>query len=95
MVHELSTAQWILLTWFATAVVAEVVSTMVFAARLRRRGVELIYGLLGVPGYLEYRYFQWCRANDRNPTAVILLRLFLVLNVIGAFVASISIFVSR
>lgn len=92
MVQELSSAQWMALTWFAAAVLLEVVTTIGFAQWLRRKGTALIFGFIGIPGYLEYLYAEWCRANGRDPLWMIVLRLLLLVNVVGAFIVAMPIF---
>jgi hypothetical protein len=80
----LTLATWLILIWFATSILAEVIGMLIFAWRLRRRGVHLIFGLVGVPGYLEYCYAQWCTSRGESPRRVIALRVLLLLNMILA-----------
>jgi hypothetical protein len=94
MTAELSTLQELTLVWFMFAVLAEVVSTIAFAVWLRHRNVSLIFGMIGVPGYLENRYAGWCRTNNRPSTGWITVRILLMVNVVVAFVAAFPIFVS-
>ena len=41
-------------------------------------------GMTGVPGYLEFRYVDWCRANHLPSTNWIVVRLLLMTNVLSA-----------
>jgi hypothetical protein len=93
MTQELPPSQWVVLVWFACAVLAEVLSTVGFAIWLRRRKVSLIFGMIGVPGYLERRYAEWCRANGRASRNWIVVRLLLIANVVAALVVAFPIFV--
>ena len=93
MTQELPTSQWVVLVWFACAVLAEVLSTVVFAIWLRRRKVSLTFGMIGMPGYLEYRYAEWCRANGRPSRNWIVMRWSLMANVVIAFVVAFPILV--
>lgn len=77
-------ATWLILIWFAAAILAEVIGMLVFAWRLRRRGVRLVFGLVGIPGYLEYQYARWCASRGESPRRVIALRALLLLNMILA-----------
>jgi type IV secretory pathway TraG/TraD family ATPase VirD4 len=74
------------LVWFAIAALAEIFSTLGFAFWLHRRGVGLVFGLIGVPGYIEHRYAQWCRDTGRSARRGVTLRLLLLVNLIVAFV---------
>ena len=93
MAQEFPASQWVVLVWFACAVLAEVVSTLAFFVWLRRKKVALVFGMTGVPGYLEFRYVDWCRANHLPSTNWIVVRLLLMTNVLSALVAAFPIFV--
>jgi len=84
--RSVSLTTWVLLIWFAAAILAEVVGLLAFAISLRRRGVALVFGLVGIPGYLEYRYAQWCASNGQSSRRVIALRLLLLVNMLLAIV---------
>jgi hypothetical protein len=75
---------WVVLIWFAVAVLAETVGILAFAMWLRRRGVTLVFGLVGIPGYLEYRYVRWCQSRGQSSRRGIALRLLLLFNMILA-----------
>jgi hypothetical protein len=93
MTQELPLSQWVVLAWFTCAVLAEVLSTIAFAIWLRRRKVGLIFGMMGIPGYLERRYAEWCRANGRSSRNWIVVRWLLMANVVAALVVAFPIFV--
>jgi len=93
MIEELSTWQWVVLMWFMCSVLVEVLSTLMFSVWLRRRNVELIFGMIGIPGYLEYQYAQWCRANSRPSRAWLAVRGLLMVNVILSLVVAFPLFV--
>lgn len=77
-------ATWLILIWFASAILAEVIGMLIFAWQLRRSGARLVFGMVGVPGYLEYHYAQWCNSRRESPRNVIVLRALLLLNMILA-----------
>jgi steroid 5-alpha reductase family enzyme len=83
-----SLTTWVLLIWFAAAILAEVVGMLAFAISLRRRGVALVFGLIGIPGYLEYRYAQWCTSHGQSPRRVIVLRFLLMANMLLAILVA-------
>lgn len=74
------------LAWFAASIVLEIGTTIFFMFWLRRRGIRLIFGLTGIPGYLEMHYRNLCRQQARSSTTILILRLLLLVNV---FVAAI------
>ena len=93
MAVDLSTLHAVTLVWFVLAVIAEVVSTIAFAVWLRHRNVRLIFGMIGVPGYLENRYALWCRETKRPRRSWIAVRVLLMVNVVVAFLANLPVFV--
>jgi len=74
----------IIFIWFASSVLIAVVGNFAFWIWLRRRGIKLIFGLVGTPGYLDYVYLKWCREQGRSGKAIIILRVLSVSNVIAA-----------
>jgi hypothetical protein len=54
---------------------------------LRRRGVPLDFFYIGTPGYLDVKYINWCRQNEKSYFVVIVLRVVLLLSIIIAVVA--------
>ena len=69
------------LAWFAASIVLEIGTSIFFMLWLRRHGTNLIFGLTGVPGYLEMHYLKLCRRQTRNAKPILILRLILLLNV--------------
>jgi len=84
MTQTVTTYMWVVLMWFAVAILAEVFSTVGFAFWLHRRGVKLVFGLTGIPGYVEYRYAEWCKARGKPSRRVVAIRVLLMINVIAA-----------
>ena len=84
-------SSWIILIWFATSILVEVVGILFFALWLTNRGVKLVFGLTGIPGYLEHRYAIWCADRGRSPRRVIVIRALLLLNMIIAILCAIPI----
>jgi steroid 5-alpha reductase family enzyme len=82
--RNVTLSTWIILIWFVAAILAEVIGMLTFAIWLRRRGVSLIFGLVGIPGYLEYRYARWCTSHGQSSRRVIALRLILIFNMLLA-----------
>jgi hypothetical protein len=91
----LSTSSWLILTWFAASIVAEVIGMLILRVRLYRRGVRLVSGLTGVPGYMEYRYAMWCRERGRSPRRVIVLQAVLLFNMVLAILCALPILSAR
>jgi hypothetical protein len=89
-----STGETIILIWFAVSVFIEIVSSIVLWFWLRRRGVKLVYGLAGIPGYMERAYLEWCRSQGRASRALLVWRVILHINVVVAAIFFIPI-VSR
>ena len=92
MTGALAPWQWVILIWFMCAVLAEVLITLLFAIWLRQRGVNLIFGMIGVPGYLELLYAQWNRAQGRSSRNWIAMRALMLANLVLAFVVALPIF---
>ena len=89
-----STGEILIFLWFAGSVFVAIAGTFVLWFWLRRHGVRLVYGLAGIPGYMEYAYFQWCRSQGRSSRRMLVLRAISIINVIVAAVFFITI-VSR
>jgi hypothetical protein len=47
--QPLSLYESVVLLWFATAILAEIVSSLGLALWLRRRGVQIVFTLIGIP----------------------------------------------
>ncbi len=89
-VTEPSTGQLVVFVWFAVSVIVAVVGTVALWIWLRRQGVQLVYGLAGIPGYMEHAYIAWCRSQRVKPNkTVILLRAISIVNVVLAAVVAI------
>lgn len=78
----------VVIIWFALSVIIAVFGTFVFWIWLRRSGIKLFFGLIGTPGYLEYAYLKWCRAQHISPKRGILF--VRVLSIINVIIAGIS-----
>lgn len=81
--------------WFALAILIEVVSSFVLWVWLRRRGVKLVFGMTGIPGYLESTYHKWCKSHQRSGTGVLLFRVASIVNVIVAAIIAIPLLIAR
>jgi hypothetical protein len=77
------------LVWFVLAVLIEIASSVLLLLWLRRRGVLPVFGLTGVPGYLERVYLEWCRTQGRSWKRVVVLRTLSILNVVLSAVVAI------
>ena len=85
-----STAEFLIFLWFAVSVFIAVVGTFVFWFGLRRRGVRLVFGLTGIPGYMEIAYIEWCRTRGRRPNiSMLVFRGASIINVIVAAIFAI------
>ena len=72
--------------WFLISVVLEIFGSLAFWLWLRRRtSVRTFWA--GTPGYLEYRYFQWCKVERRTPNRVLWLRAASLVNAVAAGIA--------
>jgi len=83
-VKPISLLQAIGLAWFVTSIVLQIGTTVFFLLWLRRRGAKLIFGLTGVPGYLELQYLDLCRRQARSAKTILTLRVILLINVLLA-----------
>lgn len=72
------------MVWFVTSIALEIGTTIFFMLWLRWRGITLIFGLTGVPGYLEMRYMELCQREARSAMKILVLRLILLINVLLA-----------
>lgn len=80
-----STGAVFIIVWFAVSILIEVIGTFVFWIWLRKRGLKLVFGLTGTPGYMEYTYLKWCRSQLRRPnTGMLVFRAVSLINVIIA-----------
>lgn len=91
----MSTREVIIGVWFVVAILIEVGSTLVLLLWLRRRGVRLVFGLTGIPGYLERAYREWCRNQGRPSTGVLVLRAVSLINVVVAAIVAIPVLAGR
>ena len=91
----MSTPDVLISAWFGLAILVEVVSSVVLRLSLRRRGVKLVFGLTGMPGYLERAHLMWCRSQGRRSTGVLVFRLISLVNVIAAAVVAIPLLAGR
>lgn len=81
---SISLLQAIGVAWFIGSIVFEIGTTIFFMLWLRRHGAKLIFGLTGVPGYLEMHYLNLCRQQARSAKTILILRLILLINVLLA-----------
>jgi len=91
----MSTPDVLISAWFGLAILVEVVSSVVLRLLLRRRGVKLVFGMTGMPGYLERAYLTWCRSQGHRSTGVLFFRLVSLVNVIAAAVVAIPLLAGR
>ena len=87
----MSTGALLILIWFGLTIFTEVFSSILLVWWLRRRGVKLMFYRIGVPGYLENSYLNWCRSQGRSGKVVVRLRALLLINAIAAAVCAIPI----
>ena len=74
----------VILIWFVVSTFIHVTGTIVLWVWLRRRGIDAISIIIGVPGYLEWLFVGWCSSNDRSWTRVLVFRIISTVNVIVA-----------
>lgn len=69
------------MVWFFLSVVAAIVFRLLLVGWLRRRNVISMFNILaGTPGYSEFLYINWCKANNRPDRTVIWISLALLVN---------------
>lgn len=90
--NALSKMDVLILVWFASAIVIEVASSFMLFIWLRYHGVRLVFGLTGVPGYMERKYDEFCRDNGRPKKLVLYLRALSIVNVVLAAIFAIRMF---
>ena len=62
------------IAWFCISIVLVIGSNIFFMLWLRRKGVRLVFGLTGIPGYLDMHYVKLCRQEARSAKVVLILR---------------------
>jgi len=82
-----SIGQVLIVVWFALAIIVEIIGSTILWVWLRRRGAKLIFGLTGIPGYLELAYIVWSRSQGRHPNMTLIV--FRALSLVNAVVAGI------
>jgi hypothetical protein len=90
----MTTIQLICISWFVLAVVIEVLGNLAFLFWLKKLGVRLTFGVRGMPGYLEYAYFNWCKSQGRSPVWILALRGVSFANLILAAIIVIPMIIS-
>ncbi len=81
--------------WFVVSAMIQLVTTLVFRWWLRQRGVKLISAFVGIPGYLEYVYFEWCRKRGYSITRVLAFRIVFLVNLLIAIRANVPILMGK
>jgi type IV secretory pathway TraG/TraD family ATPase VirD4 len=89
--NYLGTGEIFVMVWFSVAVIIEIISSIVLWFWLRRHGVKFVFGLAGIPGYMERAYLAWCRSQGHPCTRVLVLRAVSIINVIVAAIFFIAI----
>jgi hypothetical protein len=77
------------MTWFIVSLITHLLSGVVLALWLSRRGIEMTSVFSGMPGYVEKRYRDWALKAGRSPKLIINLRIISTINVAVAGVAAI------
>ena len=93
--NRLGNAEALILLWFAIAVVIEIVSSTILFFWLRAHGVRPVFGLTGIPGYLEREFDRLCRETGRQRKLVLSLRAFSIVNVVLAIIFAIGVLANR
>lgn len=74
----------LLFIWLALSILLGLLSQAGLWLFLRLRHVSVNHLFVGTPGYLEAKYLRWCRQSDRNYSVMIIVRVFLLANIILA-----------
>ena len=69
-----------------SSALVDIISTVVFGYWLSRR-VKVTLPEARIPGYLEYKYFRWCKDHGRSGALLIALRITLHLTFITSLIA--------
>jgi len=77
----------LLFIWLGASVLLAVLLQAFLWIFLRQRGVLLDFFYIGTPGYLDVKYINWCRQDEKSYFVVIALRVVLLLSIIIAVVA--------
>ncbi len=72
----------VIVVWFGVSVVAHLLSGLGLWFWLARHRVKMVFGLAGIPGYLERRYRDWAERAGRPSRLVINLRIISTINVV-------------
>ena len=70
--------------WFACSVAVAVIANAILYFWLRWKGVSMIFGLGGTPGYLDFLYARWCREHQKSAAGLLWFRAIALLNLIIA-----------
>jgi hypothetical protein len=68
--------------WFAGSVILYMAVDFTLRRFLRRKDVLLTWFWLGTPGYLDMKYAEWCKKNQKSSAPVFILRFFLLTSII-------------
>jgi len=80
--------------WFALAIFIEVFGNLAFLFFLKTLGIKPSIILYGIPGYLEYAYWKWCKNQRRSPERILVLRGVSFANLILAAIVVIPMIIS-
>jgi len=83
----------VVLIWFIVSVLAHLLSGLGLWLWLARHRVKMVFGLAGIPGYLERRYRDWAESAGRSSRLVINLRVISTINVVVVSVIAVLMFI--
>jgi hypothetical protein len=90
-----SLGQILVICWVVVSFIIEYITTVLFLIWLRRQGATLIFGLTGIPWYLEKVYIAWCKSKGKNPNGKFLkIRAILLANLLIGMVIFVGIIMS-
>jgi hypothetical protein len=79
----------VFLIWFSASISLAIGTQFLLALYLERCCfVRVKQFYIGVPGYLDRLYIQWCRENGRDYRAIIMARRIILLNLVAVAVAT-------
>ena len=91
----ISFLQAIGIAWFFLSIAIQIGTTVFFMIWLRRQGSKLVFGLTGVPGYLEMHYANLCRRQERSAKMILGLRLIILVNALLAAIIVVPLIIMR
>jgi hypothetical protein len=79
-----TTWEVVVMIWFIVSLITHLLSGVVLALWLSRRGIKMSSAFSGMPGYVERRYRDWAEKSGHSPKLIVNLRIISTINVVIA-----------